>query len=349
MSPLLKELTLDMYGVRLLISGAGGLIEETARDFDFFQATQSGAAIGVTVLTRPPENTQGTRFSFGCGKWQVYRRPDGRRLVNYPQGASCLCDYAAGLFELKTLNPDLARELSYLLILSRAGEALDLKGLHRLHAGAAAFQNHPLLFCGSQGTGKTTLLLELLKDPAFSLISDDTPLIGPDGTVYPFPLRFGLAADNPHLTAYRSLRSFRRRYYREKFLLDHSLCGWEVSRPCNGALFFILRKSSRPGFKKMSKPAAWAELLKSLALGWGVPQMAEYFLRFNGADLARKTRILGLRLKAAQALLKGGEQWIFETGPDPAANAAAIKIFLSRRAAGGAAPCHKNKFCASKK
>ena len=336
MNPLLKELALDIYGVRLSIRGPGALIEETARDFDFFAATESGTGIGITVCACPPESPQGARFSFGCGNWRVYRRPDGRRLVTYPQGASCFCDYSAGRFELKTLNSDLARELSYLLILSRAGEALDLLGLHRLHAGAVALGGIPLLFCGRQGAGKTTLLLELLKQPGFSLISDDTPLIGRDGTVYPFPLRLGIGAENPHFASGLGLRPFRRRHYPEKFLLEKWLPAPGRVKPARGGYLFKLEKAAGPGFRELGKTAAWAELAKSLALGWGVPQMGEYFIRFSPEQFFIKSGILLSRLKAARALINSSQLWKFGTGPDPAANAAALRYLLDRRSVSAA-------------
>lgn len=320
---------MDIYGVRLNISAPPDLIKETAADFRFFSTKTEPFAPEIQVEYTSPATPPGSSFRYGSAKWSAHRLPDGRRLVIYPQGASCLCDYAAEKFELKTPDFDLARELLYLLILSRAGEALDKRGQHRLHAGAVALNGRPLLFCCGQGGGKTTLLLELLKDADFSLLSDDTPLVGTDGIIFPFPLRFGLAPDSPHLASYREVRLFRRRYHREKFLLDHNRYGWKISAACAGAILFSLRKSSAPGFKRMPRVLAWGELLRSLVVGYGVPQMAEYFLRWNIADLADKSRILLSRLKAARALLAGREQWIFQTGPCPADNAAALKEFMN--------------------
>jgi len=331
-----EELSLEIYETRISVRGPGDIIKETSLDFSVFAATEAGGGPRITISLSAPESPVKARFIFTWKDCRIYLRADGKRLVTYPQGASCLCDYAAETFELKTPDPLLARELSYLLILSRAGEALDLLGLHRLHAGAVAFGGIPLLFCGRQGAGKTTLLLELLKQPGFSLISDDTPLIGRDGTVYPFPLRLGIGAENPHFASGLGLRPFRRRHYPEKFLLEKWLPAPGRVKPARGGYLFKLEKAAGPGFRELGKTAAWAELAKSLALGWGVPQMGEYFIRFSPEQFFIKSGILLSRLKAARALINSSQLWKFGTGPDPAANAAALRYLLDRRSVSAA-------------
>ena len=298
-------------------------------DFSAFAAPAGAEAwITITAVRGPTRRITLPRAAFRTRAWHILPAPPGRRLVWYPEGALCDYEYQARRGLITSPDPDLLKELSYLLILSRAGEELDLRGLHRLHAGALGRAGRALIFCGAQGAGKTTLLLELLKDKDFSLLSDDTPLISPDGAVHPFPARIGLGEDSPHLKDHGDARLFRRRHYRPKLLVDVARRKIPVSGPLPPGLIFKLVRGNAPAFRRPAPLEAAAELGKSLAAGSGVPQMAEYFLRLSPPDLCRKAGIMASRLRAAGALLSRTDFIIFEAGPDPAANAAALKAFL---------------------
>ncbi|HBB68269.1 MAG: hypothetical protein A2X28_03025 [Elusimicrobia bacterium GWA2_56_46] len=305
------------------------LVAWLSSDFSAFASTRAAAPlITVTALRRDPALQEPLPAILKTKKLHILAAPAGRRRVWYPEGALCEYDYRAGAGLVMSRDTDLLRELSYLLILSRVGEALDLRGLHRLHAGALAYRGKALIFCGRQGAGKTTLLLELLRDKDFFLLSDDTPLISGDGGVHPFPARIGLGEDNPHLPRLGRLRGFRRRHYPPKRLLDISGCGITVSGPTPPALIFRLERGGQPRFLRPGPLAGALEGAKSLVAGAGTPQMAEYFLRASPEDLARKVKIAASRVSAARSLFAKTPFWIFRRGPDPASNAAAFKEFL---------------------
>jgi hypothetical protein len=303
------------------------LAAAVAADFSAFPSDGGAATVRLEARLEPVKRPG--RTLLGCRSWSVLPARPGLRRVWYPEGALCEYDYAARAGLLRSGSLALLKELSYLLILSRAGEELDRRGLHRLHAGALGRAGRALLFCGAQGAGKTTLLLELLKDRDFSLLSDDTPLIAGDGNVHPFAVRVGLGPDSPHLAGLGELRKFERRHYSPKRLLDIAAAGLRVSPPLPPGGVFLLRRAAAPSISPAGGTAAAGELLRSLALGCGTPQLAEYFLRPEPADAARKAGIFLSRLRAARALLSKTDFYIFEAGPDRAANAAAFKAFLN--------------------
>ena len=310
-------------------SGDRSLADWLAADFSAFPAPPGARpeiSITAVVLKEPPRDLP--RALLRAGKWHILPAPPGRRLVWYPEGALCEYDYRARRGLVSSADRDLLKELSYLLILSRAGEALDRRGLHRLHAGALGSGGRALLFCGAQGAGKTTLLMELLKDGRYSLLSDDTPLISRDGTVHDFPARIGLGEDSPHLGNFPPLRSFKRRHYPPKRLLDIGMSRLQVSPPLAPSFIFRLSRAGSPAFRRPARGEAGWELARSLVAGCGVPQMAEYFLQLSPSDIARKGLILASRVKTARALMKKTAFVVFETGPDHAVNAAALKAFL---------------------
>lgn len=305
----------------------GGLAAALAYDFAAFAAGPRQPLVRLEARPEaPPAVLPPPRLV--TRRWSVLRSEPGRRLVWYPGGALCDYDYAARSGTISSADPSLLHELSYLLILSRAGEELDRLGLHRLHAGALGWDGSALLFCGQRGAGKTTLLLELLKDAGFSLLSDDTPLADAGGTVRPFPARLGLGLDSPHLADYGGLKDLRRRHYPPKKLLDPVAAGFRLSRPLPAGGVFLLRRGPSPRIKRAPPGACAAELALSLAAGWGVPQLAEYFLRLAPADMAAKAGILFSRLRAAAAIAGRAPCHIFELAPDRKANAAALRAHL---------------------
>lgn len=320
----------DFHGCVLEFrSGDLDLADWLSADFSAFPAAPGARPeiyIAADILKAPHRELP--RALLRAEKWHILPAPPGRRAVWYPEGVLCEYDYQARRGLVSSADRDLLKELSYLLILSRAGEALDRRGLHRLHAGALGSGGRALLFCGAQGAGKTTLLLELLKDRSFSLLSDDTPLISRNGTVHQFASRIGLGEDSPHLGDFPLLRSFKRRHYLPKRLLDIGMARLQVSPPLAPAFIFGLFRAGSPAFRRPAAGEAAWELAKSLVAGCGVPQMAEYFLRLSPSDIARKGLILASRVKTAHALLQKTSFMIFETGPDHAANAAALKSFL---------------------
>jgi len=331
-----RPLTLDFHGCVLELRSSNlDLLDCLAADFSAFSAPADAAPeIFITAEIGVPGPGLPAAL-LKTKKWHILSSPPGRRAVWYPEGALCHYDYHRRRGTITSPHADVLKELTYLLILSRAGEALDGRGLHRLHAGALGLGGKALLFCGAQGAGKTTLIMELLKDRDFSLLSDDTPLISGDGTVYGFPARIGLGEDSPHLPAFARLRGFKRRHYPPKRLLDIGGSGLRLSPPLPPAFIFRLSRSGRPAFRRPAPGAAARELAVSLVAGCGVPQMAEYFLRLSPLDMARKAKILASRFRAARALLRTASFRIFETGPDHAENAAALKAFL--RSGSGAA------------
>jgi hypothetical protein len=303
------------------------LAAAVAADFSAFPSGGGGATVRIEARREPVSRPE--RALLHNRRYSVLPARPGLRRVWYPEGALCEYDYAARSGLLRGAGGALLRELSYLLILSRAGEELDRRGLHRLHAGALGRGGCAHLFCGAQGAGKTTLLLELLKDRDFSLLSDDTPLIAGDGSVLPFPVRLGLGLDSPHLAELGALREFERRHYPPKRLLDIGPAGIRVSPPLPPGGVFLLRRSAAPRIRRAGSAAAAGELLRSLALGCGTPQLAEYFLRPQPADAVSKAGIFFSRLRAARALLAKADFYVFEAGPDRAANAAVFKSFLN--------------------
>lgn len=330
-------------GVRLE-SGSPRLLGELKEDFACFAAPGDREfKISINARLAPADLNilKGARRLIKTSKWTVYKTAAGTRAVHYPEGLICEYDYKRETGSLSSEDPALLREITYLLILSRLGEQLDLQGLHRVHAMAAEFEGEGFIITAPMGGGKTTLLLELARDPAFTPLANDTPLVDSRGIIHPFPLRVGIAWDSPLLARFPAgtLRPFKRRHYPGKYLVAPQLLNGNtpVQTRCT-RLFLLKKRAGAPEIKKICLLRAAFELLQALVIGAGVPQIAEYFIRPELSDLRSKTRIVLGRLAATRALLRNCGAFRFYLSPDPELNARALKLFLSRKRTGNGAP-----------
>ena len=123
------------YGVTVRFeSGSAGLLKDLKEDFAFFSVPEGTAPdIRISAQLAPPDPSllKGAKKIFKTSKWTVFKTSGGTRAVLYPEGLAAEYDYRLETGRLSSADPDLLREMSYLLILSRLGEKLDLKGLHR--------------------------------------------------------------------------------------------------------------------------------------------------------------------------------------------------------------------------
>ena len=328
---------LDLHGCRVEFnSGSERLRRDIAEDFAYFRSGFEGAPeITVRADCRAVTGADlaGRKPLLKTDRLTILGSAAGTRAVWYPGGALSVYDYRAGLGTVICPDPELLWEISYLLLLSRAGEALERRGLHRLHAAAFSVGGRGVLLAGAPGAGKSTLLLQALRAGGGELLSDDTPLVGRDAVLKAFPLRLALAEGSPHLSGLPAgaLRIFKRRHYRAKSLAGHGALGIGVCPAARAEYFFALKRgAARPRIKPLSPVLAAAELAKGLVAGYGVPQIAEYFLRLDPADLLRKAGLLQSRLTCAAALWKNCRFWSLELSGDTAANARLLMEFVAR-------------------
>lgn len=332
---------LNIHGIKIqIISDHENLIKELEYDFKYFAAkSQIKADITIRAVLKKPDINKTlakAKKTIKTKNWTLFSKAGNIRLVNYNNLALTHYNYIKEEGKIESDNPDILREIAYLLVLSRAGEKLDLKKLHRMHGFSVDIGGHGILFCAGRGAGKTTMLLELLKDDKIKLISDDTPLLSKSGDIFAFPLRIGLCENSPHLKNLKkeNLKYFRRRNYSPKLLLDIDTFKNRIKTK-SGARLFIIGKSRRRE-NALIKPSGFFAssfaLLKYLAIGMGVPQISEYFLRLDLKDLISKANIARSRTLTCAALLKNCEFYSFYPGQDHARNAEKLKNFIEKAA-----------------
>lgn len=325
----MNELHLDIHGWRARLAGDAAALDELRRDFAAFAVPSAAAPREEIELVRaaPPAGLD-AGWPLWSGQGHAVRVLGSERRVLYRDAAATAFDFAARRGRVWCADPERLREVVYLLLLSRAGEALDAVGLHRAHAlgfergGAAG-----LVFLPSGG-GKSELALALLRETGAGLLSDDTPLVDGAGTAYAFPLRLGFLssadlADVPE----RWIRPFIRRDYAPKRVVDHDFFRARVRDRLPVRWLFVGRKSpGEPRFEPAGAAAAAVALADALVVGRGVAQMAEYRLR--PTDTAGLARHALSRALAAAALFHRASRWEFRLGGDPRCSARALASFV---------------------
>jgi hypothetical protein len=259
------------------------------------------------------------------------------RYNDYYGEAVSILNYQSSEAVLYSEDINRLHEVTFLLILSRVEKALDLHGLHKIHAFGVTYNGTNLIGQMPSKGGKTTLLTNLIKNPDVKILSDDTPLITRDGRVLPFPLRIGVDKLDPELQVRSEcLYEISRKQYGKKTLIDIKGLRNGISSGSiyPTVLFYGVRRSdTHCEITPCSKLEMVGPLVKNMVVGIGLPMVLEYFLETGIADLIRKTRIILSRSIAMLGLLARSKTYKVSLGTDIAANTRMLQAFMSQGAA----------------
>ncbi len=300
---------LNIYGVTVFLSGYDEVTDKLFDDFKYFAYDKilSQTDLSITVnLSDPPyekiPQTQASMYKTDC----ICYDDKNLRYADYNGKCLTIFDKKNKTAEIFSLNRDLLYEVSYLFLHSQAGELLDIKGFHRIHACAFSYKKTVFLCILPQGGGKSTLLMSLLKNKNIKLLSDDTPLIDRKGNVYPFPIRIGVCNDfDISFIPKKFITTFNRRKFSEKKLISYDFFKDRVEKDSLPITIIagkrIYSEDAKIFYK--NKFFAFTELFKACIVGYGLPQVLEYFLTGGFKDIIKKTYIFFSRFYACMILL----------------------------------------------
>lgn len=328
-----KSLSFDFMGVGVLVkSNSPELLSRLSRDFSHFLTSSANNPTFVFNSSLEEE------ISIEIPPWPLVRR--SKSSLSYERGDIRFNDYygkLVSIYNYKTEEGELCsysleklHEITYLIILSRVGKYFDLKGLHKIHAMGIVYKDVCAIGMMDMGVGKSTLLLELLKDKGVTLLSDDTPLVTSEGEVKKFPLRIGIEILPEDLVVSdenENLYSLERELYGKKNLICLEGLENNIDDTYKSLVFFEgLRGHGRAsGLIKSNKLSMWLALQKHMVVGIGLPMIFEYFWESGPIDFYRKTKIFFLRQLAAFRLLSKCSYYKFYMSEDPGENARVLK------------------------
>ncbi|HXE80337.1 MAG TPA: hypothetical protein VNK41_06280 [Vicinamibacterales bacterium] len=261
--------------------------------------------------------------------------------IDYFGRALAIYDRAAKRVQVYSDRPHLLHEIAYLTILSRVSEALERRGLHRVHACAVSVQGTTVLFVLPSGGGKTTLTLAFMKrGGGIRVVSEDSPLVDGRGTLHPFPLRIGILADQPPPFPPEFVTYTERMEFEPKYLVSlRAFPDALETAPTQPNLLFIGTRTLGTDCRilPVSRMRGLRALVRDMIVGVGLYQGLEFLLRTSPADLLRLAPVLAGRVRAALALLRRVRVYEIELGRDPDVNVNTVLAFLEARRAKEAA------------
>lgn len=333
-----STLWLNFYGVLVeFTSDDAETSEFIESDFSFFRIVSpienTGPVFRISVHLKPPpyhripDNTVATAHTKDAVVYKTesatYYDSFGEALVIYTGGHDSA--------EIYSLDRNLLFEKSYLMIMTHVGERLDRRGLHRIHAMGVVYRNKGILCLLPMGGGKTTLTLGLLKNKAFSLLSEEIPLVSTRGMLLTFPIRMGVTQGTPLSIPDRFLKDFKRSHYKAKTLIDTRFLEGQIGSVVEPGVIFVGRRlfSAHPRIEKASRLRAFASLFRLCVMAIGIPQLLEYLLHFDILDAVRQSPIFVSRLMSSLALVLKSRTYVLYLGYDRDENARYVTEFLS--------------------
>lgn len=309
-------------------SNSEKLLARLEKDFSYFKATELTPARFVIKanLDQIPDGIVPAKVADRQSLNSLTFDHGEVRINDYYGKLLSVYDYAKENATLWSLDLEKLHEISYLLILSRVGKALDMRGLHKVHAMAFTLGNTSAIGMMPMKGGKSTLLANILRDQSVAIVSDDCPLINRSGKLLPFPLRLGvekLAEEVGLKSASEFTYTLQRDFYGEKKLVSLAGLPHEIGRVGGHQVLFVGRRAPgmRPQLHRVSRLSMIKPLLYNMVIGVGLPMVMEYFWQNGFKDFVRKSFIALSRAWSALALLSKSECYQFWMSENPEENA----------------------------
>lgn len=323
----------DVYGFRFVLCGPADepAVGMLAEDFAFFRREAAGDPMRVVLCREAPvyEDVPRRPASVYTPR-NIAVSEGGRTFIDYGGRALAVFDRGAQSFRIQSADSGLLYEAAYLFLLSRIGQFLDSRRMHRIHAMALACRGKAVLVVLPMGGGKSTLAMELLKCPDFDFLSDDSPFITPDGRVHAFPLRLGLLPGEEGELPAEHVRRIDRMEFGPKLLLNYSYLAQRVRASAEPGIVFLGYRSLAPEcrIERAGTLESYRSIVANCVIGLGLFQGLEFVVRSSAMELAAKSWTGVSRLRNAMRLFRRSRVCRLILGRDRAQNARAVTAFV---------------------
>jgi len=313
------------------------IVNEVARDFAWFGSNGDSGLKPVDLtlkleLADPHWNGLPSVPASVITPRNVTFRDGGRTYIDYFGRGLAILDDSRHACTMYSSDFDMLREMAYLFLLSTIGEHLDSRGLHRIHAMGVNYCGKGILLLLPSGGGKSTMTLELLKQPDFTLLSEDTPLIDRDGNVHPFPLRLGVRGSGDDEIPREMQRTFNRMEFDPKTFVDIDYFRHKLSAAVPISMILVGERNlgDVSGVVPLSRPKAIKALIKYLVVGLGVYQGLEFLLERGIMDMTSRLGTFASRARNGIALLRRAPAYKLILGRDTEKNSRALMEFIRK-------------------
>ncbi len=223
-------------------------------------------------------------------------RKDGIHYVDYMGKGLMIYDFNKEEGAVYGEDENLLYEKARLACLSRIGECLDKRHIHRIHGLGLSKAGRATICLLPMAMGKTTLAFKAIKqDNGIKLLSDDVCMLGFDGRVHPFVLRIGIR-DREALCDVPAERitHIKRPRYGDKFLIDTAYFSDSLSGQADIKNILIGKRvfQEKTQISRISKIKCLIPFIESGVFGLGLPQIVELFLKSGLRDFMEKIKLV---------------------------------------------------------
>jgi hypothetical protein len=339
----LSTVGLDFYGIRVRVDcDFAESLQRVAEDFRYFGRPlepDHEVALTISMRKRPPDYDRLPPLAASIYTPRNICFTDGDiTYIDYFGRALARYDRSRNRVEVSSDNLSLLQEIAYLTILSRVGDALDRRGLHRLHALGVGRNGRAALFLMPSGCGKSTLGLGLMQaGVGLELVSDDSPLIGRRGCILPFPLRLGVLGAPPPGIPDRFIQHMERMEFAPKYLVSiRAFEGALAEGELQPEVVFLAERILGTGcrIRRAGFLAGYGACIRHMIVGVGIYQGLEFMLRTSVLDLLKSAPTVISRAISAASLLARARVYRLQLGRDTRRNLDTILEFLDSELTG---------------
>jgi hypothetical protein len=325
----------NVHGFRFCVTGAhSSSARMVAADFQFFQSDDNQPAVRVELHTNaPPYGEAPAEVATNYTPRNVSFTVGETTWLDYGGRALAVWERAAQLFRVYSEDLDLQYEAAYLFLLSRIGEALDQRHMHRIHALAMEYRDRAVLAILPMGGGKSTLGSALLEIPEFGFLSDDSPFIDSSGKVHAFPLRLGLLPGTENGIPPELKRTIRRMEFGPKVVVNYEYFAERVKASAEPGIVFLGRRSlaGECRIEPVSRGEQRRSIVADCVVGLGLFQGVEFVVRNSPMEILGKAGIAWSRYRNARKLFQRSEVYRLVLGRDAGRNAVTVFEFVAKR------------------
>ncbi len=278
----------NFYGFKVQLTGPQSVVFNLSQDFFYFiedDCSVHQVKISIKSLSESPKKLGFPIFK--TRMCRVHQAGFNKRNCIYKKGGRLLA--VCSLSESRSFrdaviycdDDDLAYEIAYTFIMSAVGEELDGRGMMRVHGAAMRLADKNILILARSGTGKSSLVNEMMSGPEYFVFSDEVGLVSlKNAFIFPFPVR--MAFKEPLARGDEKARIFKRQAFDAKFLYKIPENKIAAAGPLDRVFYY-------------QKNSGYQNAFVDVVLGLGVQQMAEFMLRPN--NLFRLAKILYYRCR----------------------------------------------------
>jgi hypothetical protein len=326
---------LDFYGVGAHIESSEEEFHRSLEnDFSYFLSPVAQPNLHLIFERAVPDYDRLPELTCSLATPRNICFGDGRfTYIDYFGRGINIYDKEANQCRIITEDIELAHEIAYLTILSRISEALEKQRLHRIHGLGIESGGRGTVILLPSGGGKSTLALSLLQqENPFRLISEDSPLLRPDGCLLPFPLRIGVHPQSvPPDIDPRYIQLDKRIEFSSKINIDVRYFENKICRQPVPAAFLLLGNRTtgqRAQIEEVSRSAALRHVMANSIIGIGLYQGLEFLLQKNLGESIRHIGLLFSRAYNNFVLLKHTRVFRFSIGRNKSRNYECLRSFL---------------------